>query len=275
MSNRTSDYNYADRLGAEFSKPLTNALTVYKGSLLAESPSTGYLVKWADTAGLKFQGVAKTGAVGDTSVSGARGLGVEAQVDARGIVLQRVTVAGVSAITDVGKPVFCSTDNPEADLSLTPSVNVGAIGYVLTWYSSTTCDVILRTPADYARANNSPVVLAFHVNLATITGAGDVVTTFTPGFSGRIAAIDFIVGTPVTTAAKAATLNAEIGTTNLTGGTVALTSANCTPLGAEVAGAAITAGNHFGASDTVSIEAASVTAFVEGDGMILVTCFPD
>jgi len=63
-----------------------------------------------------------------------------------------------------------------------------------------------------------------------------------------------------------ARLSVEIGTTDMTGGTLALTSANCTPLGVVVAqGAAPTAGNRFDDDDTLSIEAASVTAFAEGE----------
>jgi len=108
------------------------------------------------------------------------------------------------------------------------------------------------------------------ISLADVAD-GDVLTTFTPGFHGQIDALDFVVGVPVTTAAKASTLNMEIGTTNLTGGTVALTSANCTPQGAEVAGAAVTAANVFTATDTLSVEASSTTAFAEGDGMLVIT----
>lgn len=114
-------------------------------------------------------------------------------------------------------------------------------------------------------------VIAIPITLANITGAGDVLTTWTPGFAGKITKVAFAVTTAVTTAAKAATLNLEIGTTNVTGGEVALTSANCTPLGAVVAGAAVTAANTFTASDTISIEAASVTAFSEGAGVLLIT----
>lgn len=112
--------------------------------------------------------------------------------------------------------------------------------------------------------------LTFHANLANISD-GDVVTTYTPGYKFKLLAHDFVVGTPVTTASKASTLNLEIGTTDVTGGTVALTSANCTPLGAEVAGAAITAANTGSASDTISVEASSTTAFAEGDGDIVIT----
>ena len=113
-------------------------------------------------------------------------------------------------------------------------------------------------------------ILSIPIKLATIT-AGDVATGITPGFAGKITKVQFLVTTAVTTAAKAATLNLEIGTTNLTGGAVALTSANCTPLGAVVAGTAVTANNEFTDTDTISVEGSSVTAFSEGEGVLLIT----
>ena len=122
-----------------------------------------------------------------------------------------------------------------------------------------------------ALVNNSgagKMFVPFFINLATLAD-GDVLTTFTPGFSGKITSVDFRVHAAATTGSKAATLNLEIGTTNLTGGVVALTSANCTPAGAAVAGSAVTAANVFGPTDTISIEASSVTAFVEGTGWLI------
>ncbi len=119
------------------------------------------------------------------------------------------------------------------------------------------------------------MVLSFPIALAGMTAAGDVMTNYTPGFKGRILSVDFRVQTVVTTAAKAATLNMEINTTNLTGGVVALTSANCTPAGAAVAGTAVTGLNSFTATDNFSIEVASVTAFVEGSGVLLVSVIND
>lgn len=112
--------------------------------------------------------------------------------------------------------------------------------------------------------------ISIPINLASISGAGDVVTNFVPGHRFKVLKETFIVTVPVTTAAKAVTLNSEIGTTNVTGSAVALTSANCTPLGALVAGGAITAANTGSATDTFSVEAASVTAFVEGAGVYVV-----
>lgn len=112
------------------------------------------------------------------------------------------------------------------------------------------------------------VIWSVPITLANISGAVDVLTGFIPGFPGRIAALEFHVTTAVTTGSKAATLNLEIDATNTTGGTVALTSANCTPLGARVAGSAITAAFTFTAAQSISVEAASVTAFTEGAGVL-------
>jgi hypothetical protein len=112
-------------------------------------------------------------------------------------------------------------------------------------------------------------ILSIPVNLAAIAAAGDVLTGYTPGFAGKILSHAFAVSVPVTTGSKAADLNLEIGSTNVTGGVISLTSANCTPLGAVVAGTAITAANAFTATDTISVEAANVTAFVEGEGYLL------
>lgn len=111
--------------------------------------------------------------------------------------------------------------------------------------------------------------LAFFIDLATLAN-GDTLTNYTPGYKFKLLSFDFRVHKAATTAAKAATLNLEIGTTNVTGGAIALTSANCTPAGAAVAGSAITAANTGTSSDTLSIEASSVTAFVEGNGWAII-----
>ena len=114
---------------------------------------------------------------------------------------------------------------------------------------------------------NDVVWLQFPIKLAKVTAA-DVVTEMRPCVEGVLEYVQFIVTDPVTTASKAATLNLEIDTTNVTGGTVALTSANCGTLGAVVAGAAITAANALTRESLLSVEAASVTAFVEGEGVL-------
>jgi hypothetical protein len=120
-------------------------------------------------------------------------------------------------------------------------------------------------------ATAAPIVISIPIILASIAGAGDVVTGYTPGFAGTIVKAAFVPTKAVTTPGKAVTLNFEIGSTDLTGGVIALTSANCTPLGVVVAGTTITSANTFTATDTFSVESSSVTPFAEGEGVLLIT----
>jgi len=112
--------------------------------------------------------------------------------------------------------------------------------------------------------------VTFFFNLADIVGNGDVLTNYTPGYAFKILAVDFAVCRAVTTAARRADLNLEIGTTNVTGGVVSITSAAATPAGTIIAGTAVTAANTGSASDTISIEASNVTAHAEGSGWLLI-----
>jgi len=117
---------------------------------------------------------------------------------------------------------------------------------------------------------NDIVSIQFPVNLASVTGNIDVVTAFRPGVDGMIEDLSFTVTQPVTTAAKLATLAPTINAVAVTGGAVALTSANATPLGKVLQGSAITALNTISRSDTLSIKATGVTAFVEGQGVLTI-----
>lgn len=115
----------------------------------------------------------------------------------------------------------------------------------------------------------------FVFDLADIA-AGDIVSKFTPGFGGRIKSFQAVVLKAATTAAKAATITPQINPAGgadvaVTGGALALTSANMTPGGAVVAAAAITGANTFGAGDSISLKASSVTAFVEGRVLLSLT----
>lgn len=112
---------------------------------------------------------------------------------------------------------------------------------------------------------NDVVELVFPVNLAAVAN-GDVVTDYKPGIAGTIEYFAFVTSQPVTTAAKTAAFNLEIGTTNVTGGVLTVTSAAATPLGKVIEATDITAANVLSVDSKLSIEAASVTAFVEGEG---------
>lgn len=104
--------------------------------------------------------------------------------------------------------------------------------------------------------------MAWSVDAADIAN-GDLVTTCPlPLFFGKIGRVRAVCEKAVSTGAKAATINLEVGTTNLTGGVIALSGTYA--LGAVVAGTAITGGGSFKPGDTVSVEASGVTAFTEG-----------
>ncbi len=151
------------------------------------------------------------------------------------------------------------------------SVSFGASLITITNLTGASLAAGSRIALQFDRADgNDVMVLVFPVDLVNITGAGDVVTDFRPGVDGVIENFSFVVNKPVTTGSKLATLNLEIGTTNVTGGTIALTSALATPQGKVIECAAITAANTIGRDDTLSIEAASVTAFSEGTGSLIV-----
>jgi hypothetical protein len=116
--------------------------------------------------------------------------------------------------------------------------------------------------------------LAIPIDLNSITTTQDVVTNYTLGYIGTINKVDAIVNKPVSTGSKGATLNLEIGTTNLTGGVVTLTSAGCNTMGTVVAGTTVSGNNTFVAADTLSVEATGVTQFSEGSITLLIHITP-
>lgn len=116
---------------------------------------------------------------------------------------------------------------------------------------------------------NECVVLTIPIsNLADIAANGDVVTEMRPGIDGVIEYAEFVCTRQVTTAARSATLNLEIGTVDVTGMTCALTSANLATRGVVVPFTLPTGANTLTRASRLSVEAAAVTAFAEGAGHI-------
>lgn len=155
-----------------------------------------------------------------------------------------VTTFGASAIT--------FTNRTGASIPAGTKVRVG----LLTWQAP---PIVLTVP------------FASMVTLAN----GDLVTDLVPGIAGYITHVEWLQGKAVSTASKLATINVEIGSTDLTGGVVSLTSALCTPLGKVIAGTRVTANNRLERNSKISVEATSVTAFVEGDGALRIKIQPD
>ena len=234
----------------------------------------GHLLAAADLSAKQYHCVKVDGS-GEIALSGAGenaigilsnkpAAGQVARVEAGGIALAiygGTITAGGKLMSDASAQVVAhSGDNAVVATALRSGV-AGDILPVLLELSSgkgvTAGHSVLSIPFKFA-------------NLAD----GDIVTEFVPGFAGSILKASVVVTDPVTTADDAATLNLEIGTTNVTGGAVALDSAagssNVDTLGDVVEGTPITGNNTFTDSDTISVEASSVTAFAEGEGVLLI-----
>lgn len=124
------------------------------------------------------------------------------------------------------------------------------------------------------KRGNSRIALTLPLPPLAGISAADVLTEMRPGIAGVVEHWEFVTTVPVTTASKAATLNMEIDTTNVTGGAIALTSAAATPAGKVIAGDAITGNNTLTRESKLSIEASSVTAFAEGEGYVVIYIRP-
>ena len=122
---------------------------------------------------------------------------------------------------------------------------------------------------DTLAAGAGHYVLPFQLDLADIAD-GDLVTDWVIGHKFTVIESWFVATEPVTTGAKATTLSLDIGATVITNSQIALTSANCTPVGIKVANAGALALNTGAATDTLTVKAASTTAFAEGKGVLLV-----
>ena len=109
--------------------------------------------------------------------------------------------------------------------------------------------------------------------LASLTNA-DIVTSIQPGIEGTIEYLEFVTFTPVSTAAKTATVKAAVNGTAVTGGDLVITSALATPMGKVISSAFPTAGNTITRDSLISLTASSVTAFVEGSGAIIMYIRP-
>lgn len=236
-------------LGDRNELPVIATDIIYEGAAVGDNAS-GYARPLV--SGDPFRGFAEAKADNSAGAAGA----VNVRVKDSGKI--KLAVSG-AAITDVGRPVYATDD---ATFVMT---GVGTYIGKITRYISSGVVIV----AFDAKQEEELVYLTLPVTMASIAD-GDVVTTFTPGFAGRIKSMHWVQDAAVTTASKLSTLNAEIGTTNVTGGTIALTSATCTPQGAIIDAAAITAAAAFGRADTVSIEASSTTTFVEGTGSVVV-----
>jgi hypothetical protein len=177
-----------------------------------------------------------------------------------------VNDAGNSAVAVGDKLFYVSADTPK----ISKKVSGTFFGYALEAVTSGATATINVLLASQANASHAYGTWIFHFNNADIDN-GDLITSFVPHFAGTIVAIDAVATKAASTASKLANLNLEIGTTDVTGGVVALTTAALNAQGKLVAGTAITAENEFAADSLISLEAADVTAFIEGEIDVVIT----
>ena len=170
-----------------------------------------------------------------------------------------VHLAGAETVT--GAKTFTNAGSPK--------INNSADTFAATLKSNATAPRTITLP-DATGEPMLNLILSIPCVLKAHTTTS-IAARFTPGFAGTITGISFSVTDPVTTGAKLGTFTPAIAAVSTTGGAVALTSANCTPVGAAVAGSAITAANTFTAAQEVTIVASAVTAFIEGQGVFYVT----
>lgn len=129
-----------------------NGITLYSGALVGLDRSVGRVTTWADDLNYLFLGIAKPETTSKLGVSGAT---VFCPVDTSGSIIRKVAVTGVTALTDLGKRVYASDDNT---LTLTASTKALHVGVIIRWYSSTTCDVRLLTPAEYELIRQQTII---------------------------------------------------------------------------------------------------------------------
>lgn len=226
----------------------------------------------ADLSAKQFYAVklASNGKVSLASTAGERCYGILQNKPSSGGVAD-VAVLGVSKVALGGSVSVGDRLSTDANGKLVKASN-GEYVVALALESGSSGETIAaQVVAAHGVREQSGVhkIWTHQIKLSKIAN-GDIVTNYTPGFPFKIEKFSAIVSDPATTGGKAATLNLEIGTTDVTGGSLSLTSANMTPLGAVVNASSITGNNTGSATDTISIEASSVTAFAEGEVNLVV-----
>ncbi len=239
------------------------AVHLYPGALIAKN-SSGYGVPFSATTGLVAMGRCEgdydntSGAAADKTAAVRQGV----------FPWNNSTSTDAITIADIGKPCFGVDDQTVAKTDANGTRSLAGIVIDVTSDGV----FVLSGPAFSQQGAGSVngykgfVVLPIP-DMSKI--ADGVIAKFTPKADGRIKGLQFLVSSPVTTAAKTSAVHPEIAAVAVTGGVCTITSALCTPIGAEVDATAITALNTFVAGQAITLKAATTTAFVEGSGSFI------
>ena len=133
-----------DRQPDRIQIPIADTEVIFKGAFVAIN-TAGFAVNIVDTAGFEPLGVVtafdeqntdQESVTGDTSASVVPAV----DVDISERVARKMTVVGATTQALVGEPVFATDENT---FTMTPTVNIPAIGTVVRFHSSTIVDVLL------------------------------------------------------------------------------------------------------------------------------------
>lgn len=244
--------------------PIADAVTLYHHTFAGirgptHGTSQGYVDDYDDEPGMIFAGLLEnpgglSSQLGDTSASPPPESGISILPQ----ILRKATVTGASAQSDVMAPVY-ATDNQVLTLTR-PSDDATVVGVVTKWHSSTTCDVLLlgllgQLLLGYGGGNRAVFDLG-HYDHATLAD-GDIRTGIVMPFHGKFVSLHGFVETAFTGSGGTATLNLEIGGTNVTGGALVVSTAAGGTVGTKLDASAITAANVFHEGDTVDLEVSS------------------
>lgn len=113
-------------------------------------------------------------------------------------------------------------------------------------------------------------ILTIPVFACSAIANADELAAYTIGTNFEVLKIDFVCVTPITTAAKTATLTPYIGSTAIPGTVTALAGTKAKGSVTNVFTASATSKLYGGVTDTFKLTGSAVTAFVEGAGYFLV-----
>ena len=240
-----------------------DSVHIYRGVGVCVN-AAGYAIPMGDDSGTQFVGVALEEC--DNTLTGHSQGGKRVRVQTQGSAVFTKTTA---AQTDLGLPVYAGYDGTVVVAG--GSSNKVFVGIITEIISSSLARVQLKLAQNVPDAvSYSYGTLCIPIVLATVAD-GDIVTALPLDFVGELVSVNAFATVVASTADKLSTLNLEIDAVNVTGGTVALTTAGLDTLGKVVAGAAITGNNAFTAAQTLSVEASSTTAFIEGEILLVIT----
>jgi hypothetical protein len=229
-----------------------NGSTVYAGSFVSLDLATGHLIPVDANGSQRFVGIAQEKVVGDGSL--------DCLVDIRGVSLHMVAVTGVTAITDIGKLVYATTDN---DLTITkPATNALPVGKISTYWTGTSVDV------DFFPFENSPMSgkgyrREYLGSFPLSASAGDVLTDIPLLGSGNIKKLLIVLDGDGAGAGANVTWKLQLGAVDVTGATQQISLADAQTQG-KVLSALATGANSFDDGDVLSIIATVATAFTAG-----------